>query len=695
MQRPPVIYPLFASLASLPGVGPRTLKLYEKLCGGRVIDLLLHAPTGLTVRHPVDTLADAATGSLIVLPITVEGHRPPASPGKPWRVMVRDAENQPLTLVFFHANTRYLEDLLPPGAQRVVSGKLEQHGLFLNMLHPDVVAVSERHTLPLTEPVYPLTAGLSNKQVGKATRAALQRLPKLPEWLDQALLSKNNWPDWFTAFHKLHHPENVADLLPTAPHRQRLAFDEMLAHQLALALLRAEQTRLPGIGQPGTGALQSRLKASLPFQLTAGQEQAFTEIATDMAAPHRMLRLLQGDVGSGKTVVAFMAALQAIESGQQAAIMAPTEILARQHALTMAAWAKATGIEVITLTGRDKGKARERLLESIATGRAHLVIGTHALFQEDVNFHNLGLVVIDEQHRFGVHQRLSLSAKGLTPDLLVMTATPIPRTLLLTAFGDMEVSQLLDKPAGRKPIQTSVLPLERMPDLLARLQHAIRHDGGKAYWVCPLVEESEMVDLAAATLRHDSLNQALGGRVGLVHGRMKAEEKDAVIQAFLADELDVLVATTVIEVGVNVPSATIMVIEHAERFGLAQLHQLRGRVGRGDKQGSCILLYDSTLSKTGAARLKTLRETEDGFVIAEADMKLRGAGDILGTRQSGLPDLKLADWEAHSGLLLAATQHARLLLARDARLQSPQGAAAQTLLSTFGKDEAVQYLQAG
>ncbi len=702
-MRPPVLYPLFASLASLPGIGPRYAKLYEKLCGPRVLDLILHAPTAVLERRPVAHLGEIWSGqarpstlppeTCITLTVTPCEHRAPASKGKPWRIACEDAQGNPLTLIYFHAYSDQLAELLPVGEQRLISGKVEQQGLFLSMVHPDFVLPEARSTeIPRFEPIYPLTAGLSNRMVGKTIRRAVALLPELPEWLDTAFLQQKDWPTWAEALQKLHAPTCAADMLPTAPHRARLAYDELLAHQLALAVVRDRQAAEPGIALRGTGVRDAATRAALPFALTAAQERALAEIRTDMAAPTRMLRLLQGDVGSGKTIVAFLAALTAIEAGHQAAIMAPTEILARQHAVSMAAWATAAGIRLGILTGRDKGKTRAETLANLADGSLDLVIGTHALLQDTVQFHRLGLAVIDEQHRFGVHQRLTLSGKGEAPDLLVMTATPIPRTLLLTAFSDMAVSQLNEKPPGRQPIQTSALPLSRLDELYGHLKRAIAHDSGKAYWVCPLVEESELIDLAAATDRAESLNAVLGGRVGLVHGRMKPDEKDAVIQAFLADDLDVLVATTVIEVGVNVPSATIMVIEHAERFGLAQLHQLRGRVGRGERGGACVLLYDPPLSRVGAGRLKIMRETEDGFRIAEEDLRLRGAGDVLGTKQSGLPSFRLADWEAHHGLLLTATKEAQLILHQRAERRS---AALQHLLALFEKAQAADFLKAG
>jgi ATP-dependent DNA helicase RecG len=491
-----------------------------------------------------------------------------------------------------------------------------------------------------------------------------------------------------------HAPEDEKSLEPTSLARSRLAYDELLANQLALALVRANMRRLKGRSIEGDSSLCRKVLDTLPYALTSSQETALTEIKTDMSSDDRMMRLLQGDVGSGKTVVALMVMLGAVEAGYQTAIMAPTEILARQHFETIEPLAKAAGLEVVLLTGRNKGKPRDAILEKLASGAAHIAIGTHALFQDDVEFENLGLAVIDEQHRFGVHQRLTLAAKGSAVDMLVMTATPIPRTLMLTAYGDMDVSRLLEKPAGRKPIDTRVLPLERLDNVVDAIRRTV-NEGSKVFWVCPLVEESEVIDAAAAEERYDHLKHLFGDRVGLVHGRMKGPEKDAVMEAFAKGNVDILVSTTVVEVGVDVPEATVMVIEHAERFGLAQLHQLRGRIGRGERPSTCLLLYAPPLTETARARLKILRETNDGFVIAEEDLRLRGAGELLGTRQSGLPEFRLADLTIHGELLATARDDAALILSKDPELKDKRGQALRTLLYLFERDAAVKFLQSG
>jgi len=544
------------------------------------------------------------------------------------------------------------------------------------------------------EPVYPMTAGLPPKVLRKAIEAALERLPTLAEWIDAAILKQRQWSGWVEAVRAAHHPQGDGELSMLSPPRMRLAYDELLSNQLALAIVRSRNKRKAGRSNKGNGAIRKRIIGKLPYTLTKSQEQALAEIIADMAEPTRMLRLLQGDVGSGKTVVALLAMANAVEAGGQAALLAPTDILARQHFATLEPLCKEVGQEIALLTGRDKGKAREATLARLASGELKLIVGTHALVQEDVEFADLRLAIVDEQHRFGVEQRMALADKGAGVDLLVMTATPIPRTLMMTAYGDIDVSRLTEKPAGRQPIDTRTVPLERLHEVADGLKRAIAH-GARIYWVCPLVDESEAVDLAAATERHRMLRQMFGERVGLVHGKQKAAERDAAMTAFAAGDLDILVATTVIEVGVNVPEATVMVVEHAERFGLAQLHQLRGRVGRGAAKSNCVLLYQAPLGETAKARLQILRETEDGFRIAEEDLRLRGGGELLGTRQSGLPGFHYADLAVHGDLLAMARDDARLIVDRDPQLKSERGEALRMLLYLFRQDSAIKTLTSG
>ncbi len=693
-MRPAVLFDLFAPVTTLSGVGPRIGALIEKAAGPNVVDLLWHLPRGLSDRRYSPRIQDLETGRIATLTVRVDTHMPSRAARAPYKVRCGD-DSGDLTLVFFHARPDYLKNALPEGEVRVVSGTVEEYGGELQITHPDHIGTEEEaRQFRGVEPIYGLTAGLTLRSMGRAVRAALGLAPDLPEWIEASLIDRHAWPGWRTALRQAHRPEGESDLPPTSMPRRRLAYDELLASQLALLVVRAQVRRRRGRRIAGDGHLRLRAEAALPFALTRGQQQAIVEILADMSDGSRMVRLLQGDVGSGKTVVALMAMLNAVEDGRQAALMAPTEILARQHHATIAPLAEAVGLRAVLLTGRDRGKARQSLVAALASGETPLVVGTHALFQEDVAFADLALAVVDEQHRFGVHQRMMLADKGRGVDMLVMTATPIPRTLLLAAYGDMDVSRLTEKPAGRRPVETRGVSLSRLDDVVAAVGRAL--DGGnKVYWVCPLVAESETVDLAAATERFDHLRAAFGDRVGLVHGRMKGAEKDAVMSAFSGVGVDLLVATTVIEVGVDVAAAAVMVIEHAERFGLAQLHQLRGRIGRGDRASTCLLLFAPGLSATARQRLAVMRETDDGFRIAEEDLKLRGAGELLGTRQSGLPEFRLADLAGHGDLLEIARDDAALALERDPGLSSDRGRALRTLLYLFGRDVAVTYLRSG
>jgi len=694
-MRPEPLFPLFAPVQTLAGVGPRLARLIERLAGPHVVDLCWHLPIGVIDRRFSPPVSQAPDGAVVTLSLRVGAHQPGRTKRQPYRVHCHDDSGE-VVLVFFHAHADYLQKVLPEGSLRVVSGRIEHFGGQAQITHPDhIVLPEERDSLARIEPVYPLTAGLSAKLLARAVRAALDQAPELPEWLDGALLAREGWPAWRAALLAAHAPQSDAELAADAPARRRLAYDELLANQLALALVRLNIKQRPGRAICGDGALRARLRAGLGFTLTASQDQAIAEIIADMAHPARMLRLLQGDVGSGKTLVALIALLAAVEAGAQGAFLAPTEILAKQHYETLTPLCEALGVRLSLLTGRRKGAGRARALAALAAGEIYILVGTHAIFQQDVDFADLALAVIDEQHRFGVHQRLLLASKGAGPvDVLVMTATPIPRTLTLTAYGDMEVSRLLEKPPGRQPVDTRVLPVERLAAVAEGLRRAVA-GGARVYWVCPLVAESETLDLAAAEERHAYLRGLFGDRVGLVHGRMKGSEKDAVMAAFKAGEIDILVATTVIEVGVDVPEATVMVIEHAERFGLAQLHQLRGRIGRGEGRATCLLLYAPPLGDMARARLAIMRETEDGFRIAEEDLRLRGAGELLGTRQSGFPRFRLADIIAHGDLLAMARDDARLILGSDAGLSGPRGSALRLLLYLFERDAAVKYLRSG
>ena len=694
-MRPEILFPLFAPIRSLPGIGPRLEKLVEKLAGPKVVDLCWHLPAGLVDRRKRPKIADLRDGEIVTVEVQVGLHIAPRIKRLPYRVHVHD-ETGEMQVVFFNPHGDWLAKALPEGATRILSGKVEFYQGQPQMTHPDhIVGPEELASLPLLEAIYPLTAGVTLKPLQKAIKAAVERAPELQEWQDGPWLKSRAWLSWLVSLHAAHAPEALGDLDPNAPARARLAFDELLANQLALGLVRLRMRRLPGRVIKGDGQLRAKVTGALPFALTGAQVRALVEIDADMGSEHRMLRLLQGDVGSGKTVVALMAMLNAVEAGFQAAMMAPTEILARQHHASLAPLCEAAGVRLELLSGREKGKRRADVLEALADGSIDILVGTHSLFQEDVAFKALGLAVVDEQHRFGVHQRLQLQAKGgAGTDILVMTATPIPRTLTLTAYGDMEVSRLHEKPPGRKPIDTRALPLERLDEVVRSMHRAIARNA-QIYWVCPLVEESDEIDAAAAEERYRHLHEIFGDAVGLVHGRMKPADKDAAMARFEAGQTRILVATTVIEVGVNVPAATVMVIEHAERFGLAQLHQLRGRVGRGGDKSSCLLLYQTPLGETATARIKIMRETEDGFRIAEEDLRLRGAGELLGTRQSGLPTFRIADVAVHGDLLAAAYDDARMILDRDPELESPRGQALRVLLYLFERDEAIRYLRSG
>lgn len=694
-MRPSILFPLFAETATLPGVGPKLAKLIARVAGTRLLDLVFDMPIGVIDRSYCPKVADAQEGRVATMEVVVRDHLPSRNPRWPYKVRCAD-ETGFIDIVFFRTKGDYLTRLLPVGATRVISGRVERFRDGLQMAHPDFIDKLDKHGETLShEPVYGLTEGLSNKMLSKAVRGALDAVAEFPEWLDSKFQRCRAWPAFRAALLTVHSPHSEAGLSKETAARMRLAYDELLANQLALELIRSRLRTKKGRVLKGPGLLQAKALAALPFRLTQSQLQAIAEIRADMASPSRMLRLLQGDVGSGKTVVAFAALLGAVECGAQGALMAPTEILARQHLATLQPLAKAAGINIAILSGRERGAARQQTLKALQSGLIHILVGTHALFSEDVAFRDLAVAVVDEQHRFGVHHRMKLQGKGKKPvDVLVMTATPIPRTLALTAYGDMDVSRLTEKPAGRKPVDTRALSIERLDEVIAHLRGALSK-GARAYWVCPLVEELEKSDLAAAQGRAAMLQEALGVQVGLAHGRMKGVDRDAAMAAFKSGGTRVLVATTVIEVGVDVPEATIMVVEHAERFGLAQLHQLRGRVGRGAARSTCLLLYQPPLGDAAKARLQMLRSTEDGFLIAEEDLRLRGPGEVLGVRQSGLPEFRLADLAVHGDLLACARDDARLIISTDPELKSARGDALRVLLYLFERDEAVRLLRAG
>jgi ATP-dependent DNA helicase RecG len=674
--------PLFAPLTSLPGVGETLAALIARVAGGgRVIDLLFHLPESTIDRRERTSIRNAVPGTLATLEVEVVRIDPPGGPRQPTKVVVTDGSGF-AELVFFNGFPRAR---LPVGGRVLISGKFDERR---QMAHPDHIVPADRaERLPAVEPVWPLTAGLFAWQLRRPMAEALARVPEMPEWHDPALLAREAWPPFAEALRALQMPSAP----PGPPPRRRLAYDELLAGQVALGLVRRRVRERPGRALEGDGALRRRALAAFGHTLTESQATVLAEIDSDLAAPRRMLRLLQGDVGSGKTLVAVLGMLRAVEAGGQAALLAPTEILAQQHLRTLQQLAP---VPVALLTGSVKGAARTRLLAGLADGSLPLVVGTHALFQERVAYHDLALAVIDEQHRFGVDQRLLMGRKGESTDVLVMTATPIPRTLLLTHWGEMQVSRLTGKPAGRQPVRTSVHALATLPDVVDAVARAVASDA-RVFWVCPLVTESEDLDVAAAEARFAVLRERFGAAVGLAHGRQESAVREAALADFVAGRTRLLVATTVIEVGVDVPEASVMVIEHAERFGLAQLHQLRGRVGRGAEASYCLLLHAEWVNEQARRRLTLLRDTDDGFRIADEDFRLRGGGDLLGTRQSGLPGYRIADAIEDEGLLHMASRDAELLLQKDPHLVSGRGRAVRVLLQVFDRTSAWRTLRSG
>jgi len=699
-MRPALLNPLFAPVTSLSGVGPKQDKLFRYLLGRdetpRLVDLLLHLPASVIDRRARPKIRDAVPGTVVTLEVTVDRHRPTPgrNPRAPHLVYASD-DTGDVVLTYFRSPPGYVEKLLPVGAKRYVSGTAQMYDGTLQITHPDRVVDEEGFAkLSGIDPVYPLTEGLALGSLRRAMAQALQKLPDLPEWISPEVIRRCKFPKVAEALNRVHVPVELTDILPDGPFWSRLAFDELLAGQLALALVRAQLRRPAGDRNAGDGHLRKKIIDALPYSLTSSQQQAAAAISDDLRQPVRMLRLLQGDVGSGKTVVALLAAAAVTEVGKQAALMAPTEILARQHIKTITPLAERAGLRVAILTGREKGKERHDILGRLEAGEIDLLVGTHALIQDDVVFKALALAVVDEQHRFGVRERLALTAKGRDVDVLVLSATPIPRTLVLTYFGDMDVSELREKPAGRQPIDTRAVASSRINEVMEAVGRAL--DKGKlVYWIVPLVEESETVNLTDADQRFESLRERFGDKVGLVHGKMRGTDKDRAMAQFAAGETGLLVATTVVEVGVDVPAATIMVIENAERFGLAQLHQLRGRIGRGSEASTCLLLYKEPLGEMSTARLKVIRETTDGFRIAEEDLKLRGEGDVLGVRQSGLPGYRIARTDVHGQLITQARDEALRIMKDNPKLKGERGEALRALLYLFERDEALPLIGAG
>ncbi|MEQ1705131.1 MAG: ATP-dependent DNA helicase RecG [Rickettsiales bacterium] len=698
---------LFSQVTRVKGVGGSTsealcrlLPLSTAIAGAKIPiirDLLFHLPVGLLDRRFTCPLVSAPDGVIATFVVTVEMHQPPPASGrrygkKPYKVICSN-ETGDIALIFFNPREDYLKQALPVGQMRVISGRTEKFDYRLQMTHPDIITtVDKLADVQKPEPVYPLTLGLTSRRIYKIVTEALEKTPELPEWLKSEMLAEKNWKSWRESLISTHNPQSQEDLQPISPERMRLAYDEMLSNQLHLAILRSKRQQQAGEIINGTGKLTEILLRELPYKLTAGQVAVLKEISDDLASGSRMGRLLQGDVGSGKTIVALLSMLRAVEHGLQCALMVPTEIVASQHFEVISNLTRNLPVSIVMLSGRIKGKERKEILDNLASGKTQIIIGTHALFQEQVEFSNLAFIVIDEQHRFGVNQRMALSAKGNAPHILHMTATPIPRSLTMTLYGDMECSLLKEKPAQRQDITTRVIPLSRYDEIMERLKSALER-GEKAYWICPLIEDNSNQDslnitpendIAAAKSRYTEFKARFGDVVGIVHGQMKGEERDEIMHDFATGKTRILVATTVVEVGVDVRDATIMVIEKAERFGLSQLHQLRGRVGRGDKASSCVLLCSDSSGEVAQSRLSILRETEDGFRIAEADLAIRGGGDLLGTRQSGLPRFIFTDLLEHQELLEQARADIIQFLGGEKPMETPRGKALMVLLQLFG-----------
>ena len=694
-MRPSELFHLFGDLNNLSGIGPKTVINLKNLSIEKPRDFLFNLPFSVLDRLPVSSIRGVPASKIVTVEVLVKAHKIGRSRASAYRVTVQDTEVS-FQLVFFNARKEYLESLLPVGERRIISGKLEFYDNIPQIVHPHhVKKINEEKAIVRFEPVYPLTSGVSQKLMFGTINALLEKLPKLGEWIDHELLKIKGWPSWQDALKSAHCPVSADGASNTNPARLRLAFDELFSHQLSLSIARNKIKRSKGRANISTGIFQTKVLNNLPFKFTEDQKLSIRDILDDLKKPERMNRLLQGDVGSGKTIVAFIGLIAAVEAGGQGAIMAPTEILARQHFETLLPLAEKAGISLGLLTGRDKGNSRRSKLADIKEGRTNVIIGTHALFQADVVFQDLRFAVVDEQHRFGVNQRLELGKKGSVVDLLIMTATPIPRSLALAQYGDMDISIIKQKPPGRKPINTALISDVRIDEVVDKLKKSIAK-GAQAYWVCPLIEESEVLHYTAAERRFEQLRAKLGeGVVELVHGKMSSETKDKIMDRFVSGNIKLLVATTVIEVGVNVPSANIMVVENAEKFGLAQLHQLRGRVGRGSNQSTCLLLYKEPLNTSSRKRLSILRETEDGFKISEEDLNLRGSGDAIGTAQSGLPRFRMANIDIIEMLMETAHQQARYLLAKDPNLETPQGKAARNLLWLMDQDKSIQLITVG
>ena len=692
-MRPAHLDLLLSPINKLKGVGPKLENIINKLGIKLNVHFLWHFPYRIIEKKYYENIHDAPINQLVTLKIEVIKHYPSKFRRQPYRVSCL-ANETPIDIVYFNARHPVVRSVLPVKNIKMISGKLEFFKNKFQITHPSSIEnISDIQLLREKEPVYSLTAGLNMKSFIKLSNQVLQSVPDLGEWINKTLIEKYKFTSWKDAVEKLHNPEIDDTYSEKNNYRRRLAFDELFAHQLAICIVRTIDNRKKSISFKSDGNFKNKLIKNLEFKLTNSQLKVLNEIQSDLFSNKQMIRLLQGDVGSGKTIVALISMLTVIESGYQVTLMAPTSILAYQHYENISKLINKLPIDIDILTGKDKGRKRLEKLEKIKSGDTKIIIGTHALIQEGVNFNKLGLSVIDEQHRFGVYQRMAFNYKGFRPSILVMSATPIPRTLTLAAYGDMDESRLIEKPIGRKPIKTSVLTLKKEKNLIERIKNKINNSYDKFFWVCPLIEESQELDLKAATDRYNSLNKLFKNQVLLIHGQLNEKEKEDTMEKFKNEDYRILVATTVIEVGIDIKSATTIIIEHAERCGLAQLHQLRGRVGRNNEESYCILLHKENINDTAKKRLNIMTETNDGFLIAEEDLKIRGPGEILGKRQSGLPSFNVADLSYDGDLLEEAKLNAEIIINNDPRLENNKNL--RDLLYIHERDTAIRTLNAG
>jgi len=659
-------------------------KLQRSCEGARIIDVLTQLPHALSLRPFKSTIADALIGEALTVRLCVCHHRPPPryARGKtPWRIDCIDDADNPVVLALFHVKGDYPLRTFKIDHYYYVSGKMTLFGREACFVHPEYAVDSGVNPFAPIRAVYPLTRGLSLTQRCAATKRALQLVPKV-EWLGAPLRKQQHWQTWHEALHQAHTPQSHDDLSPEHPNRRRLAFDELLAQQLTHGLL-SRSERTPKTPLKNKGVLRDKLQDNLPFQLNDAQKQVVDAMMADMADSTRRVRLLQGEVGSGKTIVALLALVEAIDNKRQGIFMAPTDLLARQSARVFGTFLKGLPITVTYLSGHESPATKKERRGAIASGMADIVVGTHALVQDALQFHNPGLIVIDEQHRFGVEQRKTLLAKAPQADVLLMSATPIPRSLALAHYGAMPLSVLRQRATQQEPPRCFVMADSKLEDVIDTVARRCDQKQG-CYWVCPLIEGQADNPLTAATQRYDSLRQRFGGRVALLHGATPVDERSQLIDAFRQGDVRVLVCTTVIETGIDIPAATLMVVEHAERFGLAQLHQLRGRVGR-HQHGDALFVYSPPLSDVARRRLKIIRHTHDGFALAEQDLSLRGEGDIIGNLQSGMPPYRMVALPQHEDLVPLAHQHAQAILADDPQLQD-KARPMRDLLKIMGYD---------